>query len=294
MASVNDRDRERTGEGIRTHAGLTYARHDGVELAGDLFLPAGTARHPVLLAVPGGGWRFGQRSGLHHWGEYLAQHGIAVFCIDYRQATAGPTFPQAACDVLAAAQFLCGEASSFQLDAARLGLLGSSAGAHLAALIALAGHAPPLSGAYPSDRHAAVQPRYRVLVGAYGIYDLFAHWQDSLSSHPESGDDFTERFIGGAPYDDPQRYVLASPLRHVAYRANALKVFLTWGTHDTAVSPRQSEAFQLALEQARFHVRTCPVIGAGHFWFSDEPLDDPGSFTAFVAPRIVRFLRRHL
>ena len=67
---------------------------------------------------------------------------------------------------------------------------------------------------------------------------------------------------------------------------------MTWGTHDTAVSPGQSDAFRVALEQARFFVRTCPVVGAGHYWFSEDPIDDPHGFTAIVAPRIVRFLER--
>lgn len=282
------------GKAITTYSGVVYAFHDGVELAGDLYVPTSGGPHPMLLAIPGGGWRFGQRSGLSHWGQYLAQHGIATFCIDYRQATRGPTFPQAACDALAAAKFMCAQAQRYRLDQARLGLLGSSAGAHLAALIALAGNAAPLAGAYPDDDYSEVSPSFRVLVAAYGIYDLFVHWQDTLRTHPAPGEDFTERFMGGSPYEDPMRYVLASPLRHVAYRANALKVFLTWGTHDTTVNPRQSETFQLALEQARFQVRVCPVVGAGHFWFSDEPIEQPQGYTGFVAPRLLRFLLQHL
>jgi hypothetical protein len=39
-------------------------------------------------------------------------------------------------------------------------------------------------------------------------------------------------------------------------------------------------------------VRTCVVDGP-HFWLSD-PLDEPGSFSGFVAPRLTRFLRERL
>jgi acetyl esterase/lipase len=171
-------------------------------------------------------------------------------------------------------------------------LLGASAGAHLAALVALAWDRAPLFGAYPADSYAALRPKFCSLIAAYGIYDLFAHWQDTRSNNAAAGEDITERFLGCSPFDDPQLYTFASPLRHISYRHNALKVFLTWGTHDTAVNPRQSEAFRLALEQARFFVRTCPVVGAGHFWFSEDPIDDPQGFTAAVGPRIVRFLER--
>ena len=282
------------GTGIERREGIIYARHDDKELAGDLYLPDGAGPHPVILAVPGGAWRFGQRGGLRHWGEYLANLGYAVFSIDYRQAVDTSSFPQSVQDVLAAAQYLCGEGTRLDLDAARLGLLGASAGAHLAALAALADGSSPFVDAYPADPYCGLRPTFRALVAAYGVYDLYAHWQETRRGNAAPDEDITERFLGCSPYDDPQRYTLASPLRHVTYRRNALKVFLTWGTHDTAVSPSQSEGFQLALEQARFHVRTFRVLGAGHFWFSEDPIDDPTGFTAAVAPRIARFLRRAL
>ena len=282
-----------TGPGsIERREGIPYARHDEIELLGDLYLPEGLGPHPIVLAVSGGAWRFGRRGGLRHWGEYLARHQIAVFSIDYRQAIASASFPQAARDVLAAAQFLTAEGERYGLDPRNLSLLGASAGAHLAALTALAGDSSPIFGGYPTDRYAGLRPNFRALVGAYGIYDLSAHWQDTRSGNAAAGEDLTERFLGCDPFEDPRLYALASPLRHVAYRRNSLRVFLTWGTSDMTVSPRQSETFRLALEQARFHVRTFPVVGAGHFWFSEDAVDDPRGFTAGVGPRIVRFLKR--
>jgi hypothetical protein len=35
------------------------------------------------------------------------------------------------------------------------------------------------------------------------------------------------------------------------------------------------------------------VPGAGHFWAS-EPMDEPSSFSAYTAPKIVRFLQAAL
>ncbi len=279
-------------ESIRYGERIVYVRRDEVELAGDLYLPAAAGPHPVVLAVPGGGWRNGHRGGLRHWGEYLARNGYAVFSVDYRQATIAPSFPHAVQDVVAAAQFLCGEGQRFGLDSERLILLGASAGAHVAALAALAGERPPFLGGLGGELHSNLRPQFRALIVAYGIYDLFAHWQSTRQTNPAPEDDVIERFLGCSPFDDPDLYTLASPLRHVAYRRNGLKVFLTWGTHDTAVDPRQSEAFRLALEQARFYVRAVPVVGAGHFWFSEDPVDDPLGFTACVGPAITRFLTR--
>ncbi|WP_454759644.1 alpha/beta hydrolase fold domain-containing protein [Caulobacter segnis] len=260
-------------------SGLTFAVHDGVALKGDLYLPADAGPHPIVVAVPGGAWLRGDKKQLGHWGRHLSAAGFAVFAIDYRRATAGKVFPQNVQDVIAAARFVVDQASALSLDPARLGLLGASAGAHLAALTAL-------------THDQAVT--FKTLVGVYGVYDLVAHWQADLDKNPEPGQDHTVRMLGATPYDDQQLYFDASPIRQVNYARNALKTLLVWGTDDADVLPAQSESFARALRQARFFVRTQAVPGAGHFWFSDEPIDGPHSHTGKVAPPLVAFLKQHL
>jgi hypothetical protein len=68
---------------------------------------------------------------------------------------------------------------------------------------------------------------------------------------------------------------------------------LAWGTADDINDPRQSEAFLTALKQARFYVRSVVVQSAPHFWISD-PVEEPNSFTGFLAPRLLRFLTQRL
>ena len=133
-----------------------------------------------------------------------------------------------------------------------------------------------------------------MLVGVYGVYDLFSHWQADLVRNAPRGQDSTTRMLGVEPYEDQQVYVEASPIRHVGYDGAALKVLLIYGDADTDVLPDQTRALATALTQARYFVRTLPVPGAGHFWFSDEPIDMAFGHNAYVAPRLVRFLKRHL
>ena len=265
--------------------GLTFATHDGAELKGDLYLPSGDGPHPVVIAVPGGAWLRGDKKQLGHWGRHLAEAGFAVFAIDYRRATAGKVFPHNVQDVMAAARFVQAEAGQLSLDAEHIGLLGASAGAHLSALAALAQGEPWLDGAPVA---------FKTLVAVYGVYDLVAHWQADLDKNAAAGQDPTVRMLGATPYDDQRLYFDASPIRHVSYAGNALKTLLIWGADDADVSPAQSESFARALRQARFFVRTLPVPGAGHFWFSDEPIDTPHSATGKVAPALVAFLKQHL
>ena len=105
---------EKLGE-FETRPGVTYATHDSVALAGDLYLPKGAGPYPALVGVHGGGWVQGARGQFQHWGKYLAARGVALFAISYRFATARQkTFPHAVQDVLAAIQFVRGNAKELQ------------------------------------------------------------------------------------------------------------------------------------------------------------------------------------
>ena len=265
---------------IKITPGLVFSHVDRIELKGDLYLPDGAGPHPVLVVAPGGGWRRGDKAQLAHWGSHLAAQGIAVFVIDYRRSTAGKVFPQNLEDVLSALAFVRDQGPGISLDPDRLGLLGASAGAHLAALAALDNADRP---AFP----------VRVLVGVYGVYDLVTHWQTDLDRNQAPGEDPTERMLGATPFEDQELYFQASPLRKVTYARNALKVLLIWGQEDSDILPAQSEAFARSLRQARFVVRTIPVPGAGHFWFSEEMIA-PDTFSGAVASRLAAFLRQHL
>lgn len=264
---------------------LTFSEHEGVDLRGDLYAPDGDGPHPLVIAVPGGGWLRGDKKQLADWGRHLAKAGFAVFAIDYRRSVSGAAFPQNAQDVLDAARFMTDNCSTLSIDPDRVGLLGASAGAHLASLAALAQGEAWLKGP---------PVRFKALVAIYGVYDLFAHWQADLDKNSASGADLTERMLGAAPYENQRLYFDASPIRHVSYTTNSLKTFVIWGADDGDISPRQSIDFVRALRQARFFVRIFPVPGAGHFWFSEEPIDDPHSNTGKVAGPLVRFLTQHL
>jgi len=104
----------------------------------DVTLPAHAQAAPVLFLVHGGGWRRGDKTHdrlidhkLAHW----LPRGVVVVSINYRM------LPQAAPDLQAqdVAQALAWaqqQAPGWGADAGRFVLMGHSAGAHLAALVA--------------------------------------------------------------------------------------------------------------------------------------------------------------
>lgn len=272
---------------------ITFATHEGTALPGDLYMPEGAGPFPAMVAVHGGGWQQGSRAAYTGWGNYLANAGIALFAIDYRLCTKDrKTFPEAVQDVRAGVQYLRGSAADLKIDAKRIGLWGDSAGAHLASLVALAGDSPAFAEGTKSDPFGTVSTKVKCCIGLYGVYDLAAQWQHDLVARPT--DQISEKFLGKTPLDDRKLYFDASPLSYVTRANNQTAFFIAYGTEDDIVDIKtQSEAFVLALKQTGGFVRTAILQGAPHFWGSD-PLDEPGSFSGFLAPRLKRFLADRL
>jgi acetyl esterase/lipase len=274
-----------------TSDSFEYAEHDGIKLTGELYRPHAVDAAPVLIAVHGGGWQSGSPTESYkHWAPYLARHGYAVFTIRYRlSGAAGKTYPEAVRDVRASVAFVRGKAAELGVDSDRIGMIGDSAGAHLAALVALAGDqpqfAPPPSSAFPGPLAGTV----KAVIGVYGVYDLQAQWAHDQLARPR--DHITEKFLGHAPMQDRRAFFEASPLSYATTDRNQTRFLLIHGTHDDIVDPAtQSSAFMTALKQAGFFVRSIVVPGAGHFWIRD-PVDEPGGYGAHVAPTLLRFLQ---
>ena len=275
---------------VANQTDLAYAEHDGTKLLGDLYLPKGRAKAPVLVAIHGGGWQSGDKQYYRYWGLFLARVGYAVFAIDYRLGKSG-VYPAAVYDAKAAIQFVRAKAAEFDLDPDRIGLIGDSAGAHLAALTALAGD--QFSAAYRDDVNAAVPAGVKCVVGFYGVYDMLAQWTHDLTTRPR--DNVLEKFLGVSPMQNRRIYFEASPISYATVDHNQMRFLLIHGTDDDIVDPlTQSGAFLTALTQAGFFVRRIIIPGAGHFWSSDPFESEPRSYSAMVIPRLLRFLESSL
>ena len=102
----------------------------------DVYAPAQAANLPILVFFYGGGWDSGDRKDYGWAAQALAARGFVVFVPDYRLVPQVhfPAFIQDAAEATARASEL---AATYGGDPARLGVIGHSAGAHLAMMIAL-------------------------------------------------------------------------------------------------------------------------------------------------------------
>jgi acetyl esterase/lipase len=267
---------------------VDYVAHDGVKLTGDLYLPKGTAKTPLIIAIHGGGWQNGSPAGYQHWGPYLARNGYGVFAIRYRLGKVG-TYPRAVYDVKAAIQFIRAKADDLDIDPDRIGLWGDSAGGHLAALTGLA--ADQYTAEYRNDPYAGVPVNVKTVVGFYGVYDLLAQWHHDQIARPR--DQIAEKFLGASPMQNRKLYFESSPISYATIDRNKTAFMLVHGTADDIVDPVQTQQFWQALNQAGTYSRRIVIPGAGHFFCSD-PHNEPGSFSGLAASRILRFLQERL
>ncbi|MCV0415463.1 MAG: alpha/beta hydrolase [Brevundimonas sp.] len=156
---------------------LAYGDHSRQRM--NVYAPPGEGPFPTLVFFYGGGWNSGSRD-LYGWAaQALAARGFVVFLPDYRLVpeVVFPVFVEDAAKATARAADL---APTYGGDAARLAVLGHSAGAYLALMIALDARYMKAAGRPDVIRAAA---------GLAGPYDFLpfdvASTRDAFGAAPD-------------------------------------------------------------------------------------------------------------
>jgi acetyl esterase/lipase len=128
------------------HQGITYWSGDGTDLKLDACQPvAAKAPTPAVVIVHGGGFTDGDRAGagMRALCVQTARLGASAFSIDYRLAPAF-RYPAQVEDLANAVRWLRdpGQVQRFGIDPAKIGVIGSSAGAIIAQSLATQGSGP--------------------------------------------------------------------------------------------------------------------------------------------------------
>lgn len=95
----------------------------------------GTATGAAMVICPGGG--YGGLAGHEgkDYAEWLAKNGVTSFVLKYRLGSGGYKHPRMLEDAARALRTVRARASEWGVDAARIGIMGSSAGGHLASTL---------------------------------------------------------------------------------------------------------------------------------------------------------------
>ncbi len=118
-----------------------------------VFLPAeGAGTGAALVICPGGGYGGLAPHEGAGYAEWLAKNGVAGFVLKYRLGSGGYHHPAMLNDAARAIRLVRSRAAEWKLDPQRIGVMGSSAGGHLASTILTHFDAGQADAADPIDR----------------------------------------------------------------------------------------------------------------------------------------------
>jgi len=236
--------RSRSSE-IAVERDLVYGKGGDAELKLDLAMPkAGAGPFPAIVFLHGEGWRAGNRRQMSHFAEGVARMGYVGVTVDYRLVPAA-RFPAQVEDCKAAVRFLRASAGQYRIRPDHIGVVGFSAGGHLASMLGLAGEPDGLEG---EGGNAEQSSRVQAVVSFFGPTDFSTRdWPRDLER------EVIVPFLGGSFADRPDVYRKASPVSYVTREAPPFLLF--HGAEDELVPVDQSKRLTAKLREFGVPVR---------------------------------------
>jgi acetyl esterase/lipase len=261
------------------HRNIPYAERAGTRqkfLSLDIYSPVPSVRGgaPVLIMVHGGGWRAGDKA-IDAVGRekaaFFATEGYVYVSVNYRLSPA-VKHPAHVEDVARSIAWVAGHIKSYGGDPSKISLMGHSAGAHLAALVAT------------DERHLAAAGAPAGLLKSVILLDTAGYdIPQNLSKLSEGR--FNQAIYESAFGKDPAVWADASPIRHVK-AGKPLPRFLIFYT-DRKTSGPLSRKFAAALRKAGAPAGAVLARGKTHTTLSHD-IGDAGDGPSAL---ILEFLR---
>jgi acetyl esterase/lipase len=258
-------------DNVTFERGIEYANPDGQHLQLNLARPKNASGPlPAVLCIHGGGFRAGTREGHDALCVRLAKRGFVAATVTYRLAPKYQ-FPAAVHDVKAAVRWLRANAAKYQIDPARIGATGDSAGGHLAQFLGVTGGVKQFEG---DGGNVEQSSAVACVVNRYGPSNLLKSYDASVDAA-----EVLPLFLGGDCDTARQRHVEASPLNWVT--PAAAPTLLLHGTEDKYVAYEQAVWMRDRLQSCGVEVELLTLTGAGHGFKGDDAKKAEGAMMAF-------------
>lgn len=255
--------------------GVEYATADGESLQLNLARPKeGSGPFPAILCIHGGGFRAGKREGWDKRCQMFAERGYVAATVTYRLAPKSQ-FPAAVQDCKGAVRWLRANAEKYHIDPARIGVVGDSAGGHLAQFLGVTAGVSEFEGAANPGQPSSVT----CVVNYYGPSDFTKSYGKSVDAA-----EVLPLWLGGDLSKERHRHIVASPLNWVTPKA--APTLLIHGTKDAYVAHEQAVWIHDRLKGADVEVELLTLEGAGHGF--------KGADAERAEKAMVDFFARHL
>ncbi|MBS9721906.1 alpha/beta hydrolase [Tianweitania sp. BSSL-BM11] len=210
----------------------------------DVYAPtneAATGKRDVVVFVYGGSWDNGSRSNYSFAGRAFASKGFVTVIGDYRLVPDHP-YPDFVQDTASVVAWAHRNAARFGGDPNRIFLVGHSAGAYNAAMVAFAPNFLQADGVSPDV--------VKGFAGLAGPYDFLPLDVDAS--------------IAAFGHLSPDDLRLSQPINRIASDTYAPPAFLATGADDTTVRPRNTEQLAEVLRAHGHSVQTKIYPDLGH------------------------------
>ncbi|MGE0607309.1 MAG: alpha/beta fold hydrolase [Pirellulales bacterium] len=232
---------------------ITYVERDGKPLKLDLFQPQEMKQPlPLVVCIHGGGWQSGNKEAFAGFARYFAQNGFIAVSVQYRLAPAA-RYPAQIEDVRSAIRWLRANADKYQIIKEQVGVVGGSAGGHLALL---AGLMDDPSDPPADDPHADESCKAQAIVNYFGPADF------GKQDWPPVVEKMLENLMGGDRTKLAKEFAAASPVSHID--AHDPPVLTFHGTADALVPYNQATGLHAALKEAGVQNELETLTGEGH------------------------------
>ena len=263
-------------DAITFERGIEYTNPDDQHLQLNLARPkTGTGPFPAVICIHGGGFRAGSREGYNKLCLTLAQNGYVAATISYRLAPKFQ-FPAAVHDTKAAVRWLRANATKYNVDPARIGVTGGSAGGHLVQFLGVTEGVKQFEGTGGNpDQSSAVT----CVVNYYGPSDFLQSYGKSVDAH-----EVLPLWFGGNLETQRHKHILGSPLNWVT--PLAAPTLIIHGTEDKYVAHEQGVWMADRLKASGVEVQLLTLPGAGHGFKGDDAAKAEEAMLAFFAKHL--------
>jgi acetyl esterase len=248
-----------------------------------IYQPQGGGPFPALLDLHGGAWNNKDRFANEPMDRAVAASGVLVVAIDLTLAPDAP-YPASVQDGNYGVRWLKAKAATWNGDASRLGVLGSSSGGHVAQLLALR----PRDARYNAIALTApgVDATVAYVATRSPISDTVARFQQAEKMQRESMIKSNQTYF--RPWDT---IVEGNPQRILESReATTLPPMLIMqGALDDNVLPAVQEKFAASYRAAGGDCELHVFEGCEHEWVAK-----PGPQTDRAHEMVKRFIARNL
>lgn len=257
--------------GVTFEKEIEYSNPDNQHLQLNMARPkSGEGLFPAVVCIHGGGFRAGHRDGYNKLCVQLAERGYVAVTVSYRLAPKYQ-FPAAVHDVKAAVRWLRANAKKYNVDPARIGTTGGSAGGHLAQFLGVTAGVAQFEG----DAGKLDQPSHvSCVVNVYGPSDFTKSYGASVDAAQ-----VLPLFLGGDLEHERHRHILASPLYWVT--PNAAPTLCIHGTKDAYVAYEQATWIVDRLKAADVDAELLTLEGAGHGFKGDDAVKAERALLAY-------------